>query len=511
MSSRRVAAAVLLLALLLRVWDVGARSLWFDEAGEYWVATSSLSELPAAVRDGSGDPPLFTLLLHAWMQLSENDTWLRLLSVLFSLAGAAGAMALARRLGGPRAGLAAGLLVAVSAADIRYAQEVGQYALMAGALYWSLFALTRVAEAPDRRSWTLWVAAALAASHAYYGAALAVLVPFACVVLRWAWHRDRTRVRDALLALGAYTVGMLPLLYVLPAQLSRVVALEGPGTSSAPPGVFALAGWLQQPLSFPLTGWPFTPVPSWVSAPLVLVMLALGMRAHRRPAVWFGATWLASLIADQAGLFPYGFRWGLIASPLLVTLLAAGAFVGGRDRRVARAATVGFAGLVAMSLVSLPHRNVRERFFSEAKWSWPETEDVEPMADLWRMHRTPQQPTYVYYGAAPAFAYYVSRAERALGERPPTWHLSCWHDGTAGYCRSNGVYYGRWLRGLDRQQRLLSIFTSFRGEPREFWIVFGHIQPGEDTELLSTLVVAGYEIVSAAQAKDAALFLVRRR
>jgi uncharacterized membrane protein len=499
---------------LLRVWDLDARSLWFDEAGEYWVATAPLSQVPAAVRDRSGDPPLYAMLLHAWMQAGRSEAWLRLLSVVFSVAGVAGAIAVGRQLAGWRAGIGAGLLVTVGASDIRYAQELGQYALMVGALFWSLFALARAAATPDRRNWALWVLTALIASHAYYGAAIAVLVPFACVAIGSV--RQRGRMRGALVALAAYAVGMLPLLAVLPAQLSRVVAPEAADASSAPHDTAALLGWIQQPFSFPLTGWPYTPVPSWVSTPLVLALLVLGMRSQRRLAIWFGATWLVSLAADRAGVFPYGFRWGLIVSPFLSILVAAGLISTGgtrstgRARGIDRAATAAFVVLLALGVASLPNRSLRDRFFPDATWPWPETEDLGPLVETWRAHRTPSQPTYVYYGAAPAFAYYASRTDAALAELPPTWDLACWHDGSPAFCRANGIYFGRWLRRLNQQQKLLSIFNSFRDRPREFWIVFGHIQPADDTEILSALKLSGYEIVSAAQGKDAAVFLVRR-
>ena len=56
------------------------------------------------------------------------------------------------------------------------------------------------------------------------------------------------------------------------------------------------------------------------------------------------------------------------------------------------------------------------------------------MVETWLAHRTPSQPTYVYYGAAPAFAYYASRVQANLVDLPPTWHLACWHDGSPSFC-----------------------------------------------------------------------------
>ena len=128
----------------------------------------------------------------------------------------------------------------------------------------------------------------------------------------------------------------------------------------------------------------------------------------------------------------------------------------------------------------------------------------------WREQRTEAQPTYVYYGAAPAFAYYTRDMAPREG-LPPTWHLACWHDETTpGFCRANSIYYGRWLRRFDTAQKVNSVFSSFGGRPAEFWIVFGHIAPTDDRDMLAALLQQGYRIGSAVQAKDAAAFLLTR-
>src|SRR5512145_2550326 len=91
MNRERLAAlGILTLALALRLWDIRARALWFDEASEYWIATAPFSRLIESARTGTGDPPLYTFLLHVWMQVGSSELWLRLLSTLASVAGVAG-------------------------------------------------------------------------------------------------------------------------------------------------------------------------------------------------------------------------------------------------------------------------------------------------------------------------------------------------------------------------------------------------------------------------------------
>jgi hypothetical protein len=508
-----VALLIVVLALALRFWDINARALWFDEASEYWVATSSLAELPASVREGSGDPPLYSFLLHVWSRVGTGEIWLRSLSVIFSVAGLVGVMVFAHGLGGWTAAGCAGTLAALSAADIRYAQEVGQYALAPAAVAWSLVALWRLAHGGGWRWIIAWAGCALAASYAYYAAVFTVMVPFACVVAESVLRRDRHRRRTTGTALVLYVIGVLPLvLYFLPAQLSRVVESGGVHASAAPGG--ALAGawrWIAAVLAFQFTGWPDTRVPAAVPLIAALVLIVLAARTQRRALAWLVSSWAVYGASDAAGVFPHGFRWGMILFPLVTAVTGAGVAGLLRAPRARWMAFALFAALVAASAASLPHRTLRDRLDPAQRWSWPETEDMRVVASFWREHRVETQPTYVYYGAAPAFAYYT----RAVAPReglPPTWHLACWRErDTPGFCRMNNIYYGRWLRQLTHEQKVNSLFATLGQPPSELWLVFAHISSYDDRDLLAALVRMGYRVEAAVQARDAAAFLVARR
>jgi uncharacterized membrane protein len=501
---------LMLLALAVRCWDLNARSLWFDEAGEYWVATAPFSALAESVRTGTGDPPLYSFLLHVWLAAGSSAMWIRSLSVIASLAGVAGVMTLSHRLAGRRAAIAAGAMMALMPADVRYAQEAGQYAIMLAAIAWNLVALHRLWRAPSPRAGAVWALTAALASYAYYGAVIAVAAPFACAAVQALARRDRARIRAGLSGLAIYAVAILPLvLLILPAQLSRVAASDvssaGPAGAAAG-GLRAVGIFFSQVLAFQFTGWPYTRVPALVPVVASLFLLGLAARAKPRMLVWLGVTWAINALADAAGVFPYGFRWGLILMPLLVACVACGfAASSGRVSRVV--ARLALACLVLGSVASLPNRSLRDGLYKEARWPWPETEDMRAVLSYWQSNRTETEPTYIYYGAAPAFAYYTRTEPWARGLRA-TWYLDCWHQG--GGCGGGGVRFGRWLRGLNDTQRVADVFRSLGGPPESFWIVFSHMQPDDDRDLVANLVANGYLIESAFQASDAAVFLLKR-
>lgn len=130
-ASRReiaVVVAAVLAGAALRLYTLS--DLWLDEALSVNIASLPLSDLPEALRR-DGHPPLYYVLLHGWMELvGDGDTAVRILSGLISLATLPLLWAMARRRGGPVAGLAALALAAANPFAVRYATEARMYSLV---------------------------------------------------------------------------------------------------------------------------------------------------------------------------------------------------------------------------------------------------------------------------------------------------------------------------------------------------------------------------------------------
>jgi len=306
-----------------------------------------------------------------------------------------------------------------------------------------------------------------------------------------------------------YAVGLIPLVAViLPTQLSRVVASD---VSSAGPGGVAgiteIKHAFNQVIAFQFTGWPYTRVPAVVPAFATLVLLALAWRARRRRILgWLAAAWLVHALADVVDVFPYGFRWGLILEPLLVVCVACGMAAAGRATRIAAFAALGC--LLAGSALSLPNRTLRDALYAKQRFAWPETEDMRAVLRPWLEKRTPSQPTYVYYGAVPAFTYYTRGESWARG-RSAAWYLDCWHDASR-LCGTNNVHFGHWMRDANEARRLEDVYAACGGWPDALWLVFSHMQPNDDRDLVASLVANGYRIESVYQGEGAAVFLLTR-
>lgn len=118
---------ILLLAFILRLPGI-TQSLWLDEAAQAVMSSAPLSAVWRV--DGDFHPPLFHLFLHFWMQLSQSEWWMRLLSVLFGVA----AVYLTYRLTmlifkDKKMAFLSAFLLAVSPYHIWYSQELRSYSL----------------------------------------------------------------------------------------------------------------------------------------------------------------------------------------------------------------------------------------------------------------------------------------------------------------------------------------------------------------------------------------------
>jgi|SRR5579884_447670 len=235
--------------LAIRIHQLAARSLWFDEAFTWRLIDFPFAEMLQRVgRDTH--PPLYFILLQGWAALfGESAFALRSLSVFFGGLTILGAYLFAVEAFGrdyPTAqtnsdllwrgrgiGLFAATLVALSAFQIRYSQELRMYSLAAALALFSSWALFRALGTPSRQHrWLLYglFALLLAYTH-YYGLfTLAAQVIFVAVILlvRAGWNMSHVlrdpALRHALIGAVLAIAGWLPWLPVFLHQRAQVQA-----------------------------------------------------------------------------------------------------------------------------------------------------------------------------------------------------------------------------------------------------------------------------------------------
>ena len=234
---RRVFALLLILglALLLRLPNLGERSLWYDESFSVLFARLNLDAMLygtlAMVQGGSAaetHPLLYYMSLSAWMSAFGQGVFVvRLWSVIFGLASIAALHALLHDLLDARAAVFGALVAALAGFHVHYSQEARMYSLLATLLTLTAWCGLRAWRAQDRSRWAWWLGFGGFAALAMYTQQLAAfyLAVLGLIVLALSLHHRR---HDALLGLASGT-GLALLIYApwlihLPAQLGRVIA-----------------------------------------------------------------------------------------------------------------------------------------------------------------------------------------------------------------------------------------------------------------------------------------------
>jgi 4-amino-4-deoxy-L-arabinose transferase-like glycosyltransferase len=131
-SKYSVALLVIVLAgLFLRVYHLGAESLWGDEIFSFFHARPDVGYILRLTVTEDIAPPLYYYLLHFWMKLfGTSEFALRFLSLAFGVLAIPVIYLLGRRLFNEEVGLISALFLAISPFNVEYSQELRMYSLL---------------------------------------------------------------------------------------------------------------------------------------------------------------------------------------------------------------------------------------------------------------------------------------------------------------------------------------------------------------------------------------------
>ncbi len=227
---------ILLLAIGLRLINLGGRALWYDEAFAVLFAEKGLSAMLygtlTPVAGGAADihPLLYYSTLNVWMHFfGESAFTVRLLSVIFGVTTAALVYLLAKTLFDEKTGLVAALITAIAPFHVQYSQESRMYALLGlllMAVTWCFIKAwhednSQAAQKSLWQKWRYWLGFGVFAGLAMYTQQLAAfylvaigLVPFLA--------RRRPQMIGVMVGSIAAVVVYLPWLVNLPGQLQKV-------------------------------------------------------------------------------------------------------------------------------------------------------------------------------------------------------------------------------------------------------------------------------------------------
>ncbi len=405
----------LLLGAALRLYRLGANSLWIDEFSTLELARHSAADILRLSSSANFIPPLYFLLVHGALQLlGESEVTLRLWSAVAGIATIPVVWLLTRDMtgSGPTGDLAATLL-AISPLHLWYSQEARPYSLL---LFFGCCSLLALQRAARTNSMWYWVLFSVSSALAFLTHTTAVMLG----AVAWIWvlwtPRRRHLIRPLLISSLAAVLLCTP----------SILAITG--AFAATHGTFHTAPRAITGLELPYTlftfiaGYSFGPSPREIQdfgalaalrnspfqsaiagAALLAILLILWL--NRRAMVPF----LVLLATSLAGVFalaalsgkPYNVRYtlpGLIG--FLVSMTIAGRTLKPRVRALALAVPVGIAAI------------------ADAQWFWVSRywkEDTRAAVTLLRDRVRPG----AYVAVAPSYSipvlqYYARQAEADL-------------------------------------------------------------------------------------------------
>lgn len=342
-----------MLVLAVAARFVTISHLWLDEALTVNIARLPLRAIPEALRH-DGAPPFYYAVLHVWMRVfGDGELAVRSLSGVMALIAVPLAWLAGRRLGGRRAALAAGLLIASSPFAIHYATEARMYSLVT---VLALCGYLLVAESLQRPRFR-WLALLALTSGllllTHYWAMYVLAVVVAALAPRAVRGPDPDPARRVLLAMAAGCLLFVPWLPVFAYQL-RHTGTPWAGTAgfrSFFDTVSEFAGGhgdTGQALN--LLFWALAAL-AVMGRPLDRHRLELDLRT-RPPAQGLALVSLGTLVvavlACLATQGAFAARYASVAFPLFLLVVAFGTTVLGDDRRRRRvlvvATVLGLAG-----------------------------------------------------------------------------------------------------------------------------------------------------------------------
>lgn len=183
---------ILLLATLVRLYGSTASAIWCDEGSSLLMSQYS----PSLIWIHSAHdvhPPLYFLLLHAWIGAFGDGLFsIRFLSVLPGIGTVALGMWLVYQVATRHAAIVAGVLLALLPIAVRYSQEVRMYSLMGLWLLGATLALVYWVRKPERHRYLVIYVLLMAASfYTHYFTGLCALSHWAYL---WVVRSDEQRL-----------------------------------------------------------------------------------------------------------------------------------------------------------------------------------------------------------------------------------------------------------------------------------------------------------------------------
>jgi uncharacterized membrane protein len=478
------ALCLLTIGTALRVYHLGDRSLWYDEAVTANASRGTFTQMLEDTRRFSA-PIVHPSILYLVEKVRKSAVAVRAPSALASILAVAMMLLMVRAKASPSAALFSAAILAVSASQIRYAQEVREYSFAVLCAAILIFALLRWEASGSRSNHpALLYAAMFIAPLVQYG-----LVFFACgilitIVLRRLMSPDTCfTLSRAVIAFSSLVAGGI---------LSFFLTLRYQFQSGKTPWYLASDYFDRTTMSLPrfltmnskgLLGFLIPGSGIALCLTLAAVVFCIARARSRKVDSITLLTFCSLLIvlcASVARVYPYGgVRQCLFLAPV-VALFAGVVFADLLHRIRGPLEPIATVAVLALLLLSLFRATLNQ-------WPYGEFEDTQSLLRELAKSSAPNDQVWVNHDAVAAFQFYLQTKDPRF-------------------------IYGRFH--ADAKEYMPELIASVDPHSDRLWLAFSHLeQPSDRGEeiLIVHSLRQGWDVQPVVAATNAELYVAHRR
>jgi len=458
--------AILIAAFYVRIYNLGERSLWLDEA---WVANAIIQpNLSEVVRQSLTAPLFFVLSIHyLTLVLGKTEFVLRLLPFVFGFGTLILFALLIRKITGRAATLLTLLGLSFSFQFIHYSKELKQYS---GAMFFTLLLIyfcEKILLSNQNKDWILF--SLFCVLGVGFDHSLLFIVPTVFLVLFLNFNVKQNWRKLIYSGIFVSAFSILFFSFHTLSQISNNIGAIQKYWLSHYPHLFSLssfANWFVSSFErmFYYFGLPFFPVS------LLVVILGLSLfykKSKKRYFLYIILPFILVLTASFLRRYPFGgIRLMLFFAPLLYL-----GFGKGLDFIFKKLSHNKLYLPLLCAVIFLSLSPVSE-LFHNLKYPYQQ-EETRPLLKKIRRYIQPNDRIYVYYGAEEAFKFYYRTKFYEMTE-------------------TENIIWGKSHR--EEISKYSSELSKFLHKDLRIWIVFSHYREEERKSIISFIGKKGKRI-----------------
>lgn len=472
-------AGVLLIFVLMALYKLTEAPLWYDETVEFYYSkyltgtirgVSPYNNLYERLQYNSFQPPLYNLIMYVWLLFGESEWWFRFSGVCFGFIGMIGLYFCMKRITNWKTACLAVFASSFIYELMYYVKEAAEYNFMLMLLYWMLYFYFRAFDDLNIKNVGLFTGISVLLLYTQYGSVLAIIPLAVCLFVKACREKNKWLYsRIALIYVLAGAITGLPLYYFL-----FRIQLQWNQSVNYYTVAFEKNNIIYDFFMMLLTSaqWLFTESKTRfvVIFALALVVLTASVvfcfiRDKNKKFIYFIisciAGWIIYYVIVRSGIYAYG-AFGTRYSLYLLPVWTVAIFY------------ICFETIRLLQLLELPHIRiftntiivlllVAQLFYCmygfyriQIHWAKSNTRSV---IGVWYDQEAYTLPTYVVFGEAPNFVYYLTHDKR--------FNEKCWENITFEYENKE--------EKLNADEYWEYFKKQFHGQPPEqFYLSIGH-------------------------------------